>query len=562
MKPLEVAHLRLSAVQGGAAVVDDTSLAVAASEIVGLVGESGAGKTTVGLAALGSARAGLVITGGTVRVDGVSLLELDGEGLRRLRGATISYMSQRPASALNPALTIRAQLESILHSNQRGVGHDDRVRAVCDEVAVPLGLLDRYPHQLSGGQLRRAALALALVCEPDVVVVDEPSAGLDADTASQALAAIRRRCDERGMAALWITHDLAMATTVTDRLYVMYAGEIVEEAATELLLADPAHPYTRHLLAASPDPTGRRRMVGLAGRAPDPASRPGGCQFAPRCGLVREECRHARPPLADAGAGRRVRCIVPFGIPDALLADRTPIRLPERPTGDVLLAVRHLSASFRGPPVVDDVTFDVQRGEWLALVGPSGSGKSTLLRAIAGIHRRPTGVMGLHGEPLPPASRERSAVQRRSVQLVPQHPFGAFNPRRTIGESVARPLRLDGVSRERALLGAREALVQVALDAGAADRYPTELSGGELQRAAIARALVGRPSLLLCDEITSSLDAVVQAAIVELLVSLRRELDLTIMFVTHDLALVAAVADRALSMADGRLVAVPSVSGA
>lgn len=560
---LTAERLSLGPTRSGGTVVADVSISLAAGEIVALIGESGAGKSSLGLAMLGRVRSGLAVRAGAVRLGDVVLTGLDPVGLRAVRGTRVSYVAQYPAAALNPALRIGAQLVSVLRAHgldRHPTEGRDRVREALEAAALPPtdDVLRRFPHQLSGGQLHRAALAIALVADPEVVVLDEPTTGLDDELRTAVLATVRRRCDDAGLAVLCITHDVAIAAAVADRLCVMYAGSIVEDGPTATVLGGPAHPYTRHLLAARPDARGRRAMVGLPGRAPDPAATLPGCRFAPRCSLVTVRCTESVPDLAAVGDAHAVRCVAPFAVPLSVgRAGR--VRHASRPR-DALLQLRGVSASFGGDDVVRGVDLDIARGEWLALVGPSGSGKTTLARIIAGLHRAQRGTVELAGEPLAASARRRTPAQRRAVQMILQHPHASFNPRRTIGASVARPLRLAGRTRRDTRDAVATVLTRVALGGDLADRHPHELSGGELQRAAIARALVAEPAILVCDEITSSLDTIVTATIVDLLVELNAELATTILFLTHDLALVGATAERTAVMHAGRLVRVATTS--
>ncbi len=555
---LTVDRLTLGRRRSDATIVADMSISLAAGEILALIGESGAGKSSLGLAMLGRVRSGLTVRGGAVRLGDVVLTGVGAAGRRAIRGTRVSYVAQHPAAALNPALRIGAQLADVLRAHgldRLASDGRDRVRMALEAAALPPtdDVLRRFPHQLSGGQLHRVALAIALVAEPEVVVLDVPTTGLDDALRTAVLATVRRRCDEAGLAVLCITHDVAIAAAVADRLCVMYAGSIVEDGPTATVLGNPAHPYTRHLLAARPDARRRWAMVGLPGRMPDPAARLPGCRFAPRCSLVTARCTAALPDLVAVGDAHAVRCVAPFAVPLSMSRAGTARRHVTRPP-DVLLALRGVSVSFGGDDVVRDVDLDVARGEWLAVVGPSGSGKTTLARIIAGLHGARRGTVELAGEPLAPSARWRTPAQRRAVQMIVQHPHASFNPRRTIGESIGRPLRLAGLTRSDTRDAVATALARVALDGDLAGRHPHELSGGELQRAAIARALVAEPAILVCDEITSSLDTIVTATIVELLVELNAELATTILFLTHDLALVGATAERTASMEAGRLV--------
>jgi peptide/nickel transport system ATP-binding protein len=355
------------------------------------------------------------------------------------------------------------------------------------------------------------------------------------------------------VAALYVTHDLAVVANLADQVAVMYAGRIVEQGPAQELFDNPAHPYTRHLVAAAPDMSTDHEMVGLSGRAPAPGRRPVGCSFALRCELAVDACRAEFPAEQEVAPGRLVRCIRPFEVPQRtqhVTAHSAPIAA----SATHALMVRDVCASYTRHQVVHNVDLQVDRGECLALVGESGSGKTTLSRSIGGLHREWTGEILLGSERLAPSARDRTTAQRLRIQYVFQNPYSSLQPRRTVGESVARPLIIGGASKTEAARKVGEMLERVALTAGYANRFPDQLSGGERQRVAIARALVSRPEVLVCDEVTSALDVLVQASIVELLGELRRDLGLAMLFVTHNLPLVASIADQVAVLADGKIV--------
>ncbi len=557
---LEIRGLRIDVAESGADIVDEVDLTIRRGEVLGLVGESGSGKTTIGLAVLGHARRGVAIHGGTVRIGDRDLNGLDTKELRSVRGKLVSYVPQDPGTALNPALRIGKQILEVLETHGFGANHaerEGRVVEVLSEVMLPgvPEFLRRYPHQLSGGQQQRVGLAMAFACRPAVIVLDEPTTGLDVSTQTHVLQTIRDLAARHGVAALYVTHDLAVVATLADQVAVMYAGRVVEQGSTADIFANPAHPYTRYLVAAAPEMDGDRQMVGLVGRAPSPGKRPVGCAFALRCELATEECVAEFPGVTDVGTDRphQVRCVHAFGVPD-----RTALRVASTARvvreSEVALSIRHVDAGYSGTNVVHDVSFDIQRGECVALVGESGSGKSTLSRSIGGLHREWTGEIVLDGAPLEKSSRNRPVAQRLSIQYVFQNPYSSLHPRRPVAESIARPLAIAGVDARDAAIEVDRMLERVSLSSAYGSRYPDQLSGGERQRVAIARALVSKPHMLICDEVTSALDVLVQAAIIELLVDLQRDLGLAMLFVTHNLPLVRSIAQRVAVMSEGKIV--------
>ncbi len=553
-----IRNLRIEVAESGADIVDEINLTIAPGEVLGLVGESGSGKTTVGLAVLGHARHGVKLARGDVTIGDAAMLALGDVALRHARGRLVSYVPQDPSTALNPALRIRKQLIEVLEFHDFG-GSDaarrERVQEVMNEVLLPSTpeFLRRYPHQLSGGQQQRVGLAMAFACRPSVIVLDEPTTGLDVSTQAHVLTTIRELCHAHRVAALYVTHDLAVVANLADRVAVMYAGRIVEQGPAAELFRNPCHPYTRHLIAAAPDMSTDHEMIGLSGRAPAPGKRPVGCSFARRCELATDDCRAEFPAERDVAPGRVVRCIRPFEVPERtqhVAVHSSPIAA----SATHALMVRDLCASYTRHQVVHNVDLHVDRGECLALVGESGSGKTTLSRSIGGLHREWTGEILLGSERLAPSARDRTTAQRLRIQYVFQNPYSSLQPRRMIGDSVARPLLIGGASKTDAARKVGEMLERVALTASYASRFPDQLSGGERQRVAIARALVSRPEVLVCDEVTSALDVLVQASIVELLGELRRDLGLAMLFVTHNLPLVASIADQVAVLADGKIV--------
>ena len=559
MSGLAITDLRLEVASNGADIVDEVTLSISPGQVMGLVGESGSGTTTVGLAVLGHARRGVRIAGGSVRIGEVEIFGLSPERQRAMRGKVVSYVPQDPASALNPALRIGTQLMEVLESHDFGRDNNERSARVAEmmrEVALPddPAYLRRYPHELSGGQQQRIGLAMAFACRPSVIVLDEPTTGLDVSTQAHVLDTIRNLALMHRVAALYVTHDLAVVSSIADQIAVMYAGRVVEQGPTEGLFADSGHPYTRHLIAAIPHLDGRRQLVGLAGGAPSPGRRPVGCFFVRRCELAIDQCAVAFPPRIEVESGHFSRCYRAGEVHGQGMKMAAAALVDEGSRGQPVLEVRDLSVSYTGRQVVHDINFVLNKHESLAVVGESGSGKTTLARSIAGLHSERSGEVLLDGRPLALASRARTAEDRRRVQYVFQNPYGSLNPRRTVGDSLRRPLMILGLDRGEGRKRVEEMLDRVSLPAIYADRFPDQLSGGERQRVAIARALVSEPDVLVCDEVTSALDVLVQAAVVELLARLQKDLGLSMVFVTHNLPLVRSIAHRVVVLKNGRIV--------
>ena len=554
---LDVRDLEVGIGGHGPDVVSEIRFAVPAGEVLGLVGESGSGKTTVALALLGHARRGLRIRGGQVFLDGVDLLRLGPGELRAARGAKVAYVPQDPSAALNPAMRVGGQLREAVQVHPGAV--DDgggRVLEVMREArldATPQ-MLRSYPHQLSGGQQQRVSLAMAFCCRPALIVLDEPTTGLDVTTQRHVLETVRTLCRSYGVAAVYVSHDLAVVGGLVSEVAVMYAGRIVEIGPTAKVFGDPLHPYTRGLLAAVPSPLRAEVLTGIEGQPPRPGRRGTGCSFAPRCSFAVSECR-ARPPAPVLVDSREVRCIRLAEIASTHAARPAVVGGPASTDPAMALSVRGVTANYRRTPVLSAIELEVPPESCVAVVGESGSGKTTLARCIVGLHSNWSGEITFDGAPLARGARDRPKETLRRVQYIFQNPYTSLNPRKTVGQIVSWPLEqfLGLPFRERS-----ERAVQVLEDVGLGGdfvgRYPDQLSGGERQRVAIARALAAEPDLLVCDEVTSALDVSVQAVIVEELRRLQRERHLAMIFITHNLALVRCIAQSAVVLRDGVVV--------
>ena len=551
--------------------VDGISFDLAAGETLALLGESGCGKSATALALLRLLPAAGRILGGQVHFDGRDLLQLPEAEMRGVRGSGMAMIFQEPATSLNPVLTVGRQIGEVLEKHRGLNGAAAQARAL--ELLQAVGIADaprrlgEYPFQLSGGMKQRVMIAVALAGEPRLLIADEPTTALDVTIQAQILDLLRRLQAERGMGMLLITHDLGVVAQMAQRIGVMYAGEIVEEAPRERFFTQPRHPYTQKLFAALPDMTRRgTRLETIIGQVPPLARMPSGCRFAARCPQAVAICHETSPAWVDLGGGQRVRCHLQPAPHSPLPPAGEGGATPEEGGEKALLTVADLCVHFpirRGffqrtvgyVKAVDGVSLQLARGRTLALVGESGCGKTTVGKGILQLIRPTGGAAQLDGRELTGLTRSTLRPLRRRMQMIFQDPFASLNPRMTVGEIIAEGMGALDIARADEQAAAIAALLQqVGLDAAAAQRYPHEFSGGQRQRIAIARALAVQPELIVCDEPTSALDVSVQAQILNLLKSLQDELQLSLLFITHNMAVVEFIAHEVAVMYLGRIV--------
>jgi peptide/nickel transport system ATP-binding protein len=555
---VEVRDLSVRMIATKTPIVTGVSFDVAERQTMGLVGESGSGKSTVAVALLGFARRGLEISGGSVRVGDVDVLQLRGDALRDARGHLVSYVPQDPAAGLNPAHRIGSQLREAftVHEKLGKKELEERIADLMAAVNLPTDkqFLRSYPHQLSGGQQQRVVIGIAFACRPKLIVLDEPTTGLDVTTQRYILEKINEMAADYGASAVYVSHDLPAVAQVASKTAVMYAGRIVEVASTSKLFRQPRHPYSAGLLKAAPSADEANRLVGIEGRPPRPGHWPNGCSYAPRCPRAQDDCLREVPPLAPVEGGSEVRCLHPIPLERSGDLALTPAPAPQQLEGTAI-QVSSLIAGYGPKEILHDVTFGVPRGECTAVVGESGSGKTTLARCLVGLHSNWKGEIKFDGEPLRNGARERPREQLRRMQYIFQNPFGSLNPTMTVTENIEEPLRhFENLSRRDRRAKALGILDAVNLGKDFADVLPSRISGGERQRVAVGRALIVEPEVLVCDEITSALDVSVQALLIEQLRDLQLQRGLTMVFITHNLAVVRSIAQNAIVLQTGTIV--------
>lgn len=568
----------------GAALLEDVSLTVNAGEILGLVGESSAGKSMIGNAVAGLLPAGVVRTGGRIALEGREIQNLPPEEIRRIRGPEIGMILQDPLGSLNPLLTVGEHFrETFAAHGVRLTQPELRARsaALLREAGLPEPekRLGQYPHELSGGLRQRVVIALAVALDPILLVADEPTTALDVSVQAQITALLRRLAKERGCAVLLITHDMGVIAETTDRTAVLYSGRVVEEGDTESLMKTPQHPYTKGLMGSIPDTESSSLWLEqIDGVMPDPAKRPSGCPFHPRCRAAQKRCETERPELADCG-GSSAACWLAAdngrSVPDSVVRFHPPLkrswktleagRLEALGTAPEILRVedvRKIFALRRAGLIerlaggrddvtvaVDGVTLSVRRGETVALVGESGCGKSTFARIAAGLLAPDGGKVTVNG-------KDVKVLGAGHVNMIFQDPYASLNPRMSVAAIWEEPLKSlrpeMGAPERRAKL--RELARLVGLPEEALEKYPHEFSGGQRQRISIARAVAAGPDLLICDEPTSALDVSVQAQVLNLLKTLQLERGLSMLFISHNLGVVRHIADTVGVMYRGQIV--------
>ena len=554
-------------------ILRNIDLAVGEGETIGLVGESGCGKSTLALAMMGYLKTGLRALEGESLFQGRNVFDMDDSALEEIRGGELALIPQNAGQALTPTSRIGRQIDEsvMLHTKLAKEQRRERVIDLLLQVRLPQpeDLLERYPHEISGGQQQRVAIAMALAGEPDVLLLDEPTTGLDVTTQTHILELLRDLAAETGTAMVYVSHDLGAIARVSHRIAVMYAGEIVLEGPARQVLRRPAHPYARGLLLSIPRLKEAVMPASMPGRPPPPGGAGRGCGFVDRCPMAEQRCRDERPMLKPAAAQEIVRCH--FHERVERLPPPEPPNRPDRSRldeTDSILRLDNVAISYARPgivdqilgrqsdatPTVDKIDLTIRRGETIGLVGESGSGKSTILRAIAGLWPLQSGTITYEeSESLNTSVDERAKDLQRRVQLIFQNPDASLNPRHTVAEILAQPLKLYfGVHGDELRERSVALLERVRLRADYLERLPKQLSGGEKQRVAVARAFAAEPELVLCDEVTSALDVSVQAAVLDLLFQLQTDQRTTYVFVSHDLAVVRVLADRVAVLYQGR----------
>ncbi len=570
--------------QGVVHAVDGVSVQVEPGETVGIVGESGCGKTMTALSIMKLLPNGGSIVGGSITLNGRELTTLSDDSMRKVRGNEIGMIFQDPSTSLNPTMPVGRQIAEavVLHRGVSKAQAMDRAAEVLDLVGIPRvsERIKAYPHQFSGGMRQRVMIAMALACEPKLLIADEPTTALDVTIQKQILELIDDLRLRLGMAVILVTHDLGVIAGRADRVAVMYAGRVAEITDTQTLFARPRHPYTEALFQALPDKAAEtgERLYSIPGLPPDLVTPPDGCRFAARCRYAVDRCRNEEPRLLGEVAGHEFRCFFPVGPSERNQAARVtadsamPAEFAQDggpATGDILLDVDHLVKNY---PVttgavlqrrvgwlsaVADVNFAIRSGETFGLVGESGCGKSTIGKLVVGLEKPTAGSINFQGKDLAKSSPKEYRQERRNIQLMFQDSYASLDPRMRAGALLREPLQVQSIgTKQEQFQKVAEMLDKVGLPRSAVDRYPHEFSGGQRQRLGFARALILEPELIVADEPVSALDVSIQAQVLNMMKELQRDLGLTYLFISHDLGVVRHLSDRIGVMYLGKLVEV------
>jgi peptide/nickel transport system ATP-binding protein len=566
--------------EGELAAIRNLDLAVGRGETFGIVGESGCGKTTLALAIMGYLGRNGRVAEGHIFLDGDDLIDLPDTSMRRIWGQKLSMVYQDPSAALNPSMKVGKQIQEILQVHQ-GLTAKESHRQAVDmlqkvQITDPEIVINNYPHEFSGGMRQRVCIAMAVVARPLLIIMDEPTTSLDVTIEAEILDMIRDLKETLGTTILYITHDLGVVSEVSNRVGVMYAGQFVEIAATDELVDEPLHPYTIGLLKAAPklSAEGRKtKFQPIPGYVVQLDKLPLGCKFNPRCPYSTPECKLTEPKLKQFRPGHFVRCHEVEAVTKDATAHGTVKNAEQMGDterfGSPILITKDVKTYFGHGPfrvlgngtdnrvrAVDGVSIAIQHGLTLGVVGESGSGKTTLARTIIGLEKLTEGEVFLEEKDISRSVSKRDKKTVQQIAIVFQDPQATLNPRRKVRQAIVRPLKLSGANSKEAMIKANELLAAVELGPEHMNRYPSQLSGGQRQRVAIARAFASQPKLIIFDEPTSSLDVSIQASVVNLLLKLQRELHVSYMYISHDLAVISCISHYIAVMYLGKVLEV------
>ena len=556
-------------------ILKNISTNIKKGETVGIVGESGSGKSTLALAMMGYVKQGLYTMGGECIFNSSNLLNMNNRELEKIRGRKVAMIPQNAGQSLTPNLKIGYQIDEALklHTNLNKNERDKKISEILNKVRLPSPetIALRYPHELSGGQQQRVAVGMALAGNPDLLLLDEPTTGLDVTTQAHVLELLKFIAKDTGTSMVYVSHDLGAIAQVSDRIIVMYSGEIVLEGPARDILKQPIHPYTYGLLKSIPNLSLASLPDSMPGSQPQPGTIQKGCSFFDRCNLAEDKCKKNSPELEYISELKTsVRCFNYKKLIEEKNEKSSKIKKNEKNIKiNEILNLTDVSISYAKQkildqilnkitdtnPTVKDINININKGETIALVGESGSGKSTILKSIAGLLRTKEGNIKFDQKTLLSNDlKKRNSSDLRAIQLIFQNPDESLNPNHTVEEILSQPLKLYfGLSGEELKKNIIELLEKVRLGKFYMTRYPRQLSGGEKQRVAVARAFAAKPDIILCDEVTSALDVSVQAAVLNLLQKLKEDFGTTYIFVSHDLAVVRAISDRVAVLYQGRL---------